>query len=48
MRRVSFYYVQMENDWLRVAPSHRIGFWLKSPEKKWLTVMELRRGGSTK
>ena len=29
-----------------VAPSHRIGFWLKSPAKKWLTVVELRRGGS--
>ena len=29
-----------------VAPSHRIGFWLKTPTKKWLTVVELRRGSS--
>ena len=28
------------------AVPHRIGFWLKSPAKKWLTVVELRRGGS--
>lgn len=26
------------------AVPHRIGFWLKSPAKKWLTVVELRRG----
>ena len=32
---------------LRMLRPHRIGFWLKSPAKKWLTVVELRRGGST-
>lgn len=31
---------------LRMLRPHRIGFWLKSPAKKWLTVVELRRGGS--
>ena len=46
MRRVSFYYIQMENDSASVAQSYRIGLWLKTPAKKWLTVVELRRGGS--
>lgn len=43
---VSFYYIQMEMIGFVACRLHRIGFWLKLPAKKWLTVVELRRGGS--